>query len=79
MLERRQTITDRRLSGFNYRQHSLLNDNAIKVMTAYMSIDYRILHSYVACKTNNHKNIQDLCSGDSSMVNRNHAMAIRPK
>ncbi len=49
-------------------------------MTAYMSIDYRILHSYVACKTNNdHKNNQDLCSGDSSMINWNHAMAIKSK
>ena len=39
-----------------------------------MSIGYHILHSYVACKVYNHKNIQDLCSGDSSMVNWNHAM-----
>lgn len=30
-------------------------------MTAYMSIDYRILHSYVACKTNNdHKNTRNI-------------------
>ena len=49
-------------------------------MTAYMYIGYHIHHSYVACKTNNdHKNNQDLCSGDSSMINWNHAMTIRSK
>lgn len=29
-------------------------------MTAYMSIGYHIHHSYVACKTNNHKNTRNI-------------------
>lgn len=55
-------------------------------MTAYMSIGYHIHLSYVACKTNNHKNIQQkysrlmwrrLFNGKSESCNGNKIKTAR--